>query len=241
MDALKVTISGTYKGSNGDIIDFEDLTGVIPFTDESRAKMHVQSRCACEWLRKALNEEGKRVYPIRVDMVRQVFIDELEPTQHNFSFVGKDIKKMNYEELQDLAISKDLRRINLPKMVSGVDIREMRTNAYLDYSAKVLGIVIDDRKPLSIHSDEIDGANVFNFAKLPPITVDGEYRADTSKRISNDDVIAMEQKPMDVNETPQHNMTLEELRQICKENGVDFHHNEKVETLYKRLYRNSGS
>ena len=95
MKALKATVSGSYKTAQGDIIDFEDVEGVVPFVDEAHAFMHIKSRYAATWIKAAVTDTDKKVYPDRIEKVRQVFLDSLEETTHDFSYIGKDIKKMD--------------------------------------------------------------------------------------------------------------------------------------------------
>lgn len=241
MKALKVTVSGSYKTANGDIIDFEDVSGVIPHVEEEHAKMHVRRRYASEWVREATDDKDKKTYPQRIDHMRQVFIDDMEEVEHDFSFIGKDIKKLSYEELQDLATAKDLRTIPLPKKISGVDIREMRTKAYLEYSSKVVGVFIDVNVPEAEHASKQGDRLVFDFAKLPPLTVEsGEARIDTSKKMTNEEILAAEQKAMDIHDTPKDKLTLDDLKAIAKEKGIKHHHMLGFDKLYALLY-GSGS
>lgn len=222
MKALKVTVSGAYKTANGDIIDFEDISGVIPFVGTEHAKMHVRSRYASEWVRNAKKADGEPMFTSRIDIMRQVFIDDIEEVEYDFSYVGKDIKKMSYEELQDLATAKDLRTIPLPKYVSGVDIREMRTKAYVEYSTEVKGDVISERDP------------DFDFAKLNPLFVDGEARIETAKKLTNDEIIEQEQKI--TSGTIKDNLTLEDLQKIAKDKGIKHHPMMGFDKLYSLVY-----
>lgn len=224
MKLLKVSVSGSYKTASGDIVDFEDVTGVIPFVEEEHAKMHVRARYASEWVRNAKGEDGEKIYKDRIDHVRQVFIDTIEEIEGNdLSFVGKDIKKMTYEELQDLATSKDLRTIPLPKAVSGTDIREMRTRAYIEYAMKVF-------------KDDIDDSLVdFNFADLPEMFVDGVARKETAKKTTNEEMIALEQGSSSTS-SPKDTMTLEELRKVAKEKKIPSYWVKGFDKLYAELY-----
>lgn len=241
MKALKVTVSGSYKTAGGDIVDFEDVSGVIPFVDEEHAKMHVRGRYASEWVRSAEGETGKKIYPDRIEKMRQVFVDDMVEVNENFSYVGKDIKKMTYEELQDLATAKDLRAIPLPKKISGVDIREMRQKAYLDYRAKVMNDPIDENRPPVEYADEVRNVEggvdlIFNFSKVPELIVDGGTRVETSGKLSNDDIIEQEQKPMMNNETLKDTLTLEDLKKLADDKGIKYHWNVGFEKLYAILF-----
>tara|TARA_R110000851_G_scaffold246062_1_gene398770 strand:- start:11461 stop:12177 length:717 start_codon:yes stop_codon:yes gene_type:complete len=237
MKALKITVSGSYKTANGEIIDFEDVTGVTPHVDDQHAKMHVRDRYASEWVRDAMDGD-KKLYPQRIDIMRQVFIDDIEEIEHDFDYVGKDIKKMTYEDLQDLATVKDLRVIPLPKKISGVDIREMRTKAYLEYSAKVNGRVIDTNNPEPEFSSKVGDRLQFDFAKCPAIIVgDAESRVETSQKITNDDILNAEMKNRDLSDKSlKTSLSMDEMKAMAKEKGITHHWNIGEDKLYSLLF-----
>jgi len=237
MKSLEVTISGSYKTSSGEIVDFENVKGFIPFVDDEHAKMHVRSRYATEWIRNLKDRNGDKVYSNRIDTMRQVFIDDIKQDDTKFSFVGKNIKDMSYDELQDLATSKDIRRIPLPKSLSGVDLREMRTQAYLGYSDKCLGVNINVNNPLPQHSSKVGDRLTFDFAKLPDLFVeDSEARVDLSQKVTNDEMIDMEMKPMNEAETPKSHLTLADLKNIADTKNISYHHKIGFDKLYGMLF-----
>lgn len=236
MKALEVTVSGSYKTANGDVIDFEDVKGIIPYVDEELAKMHVRRRYASEWVREAKDATDKKTYPNRIDRMRQVFVDDIQETNYDFSYLGKDIKKMSYEELQDLATVKDLRTVPLPKKTSGVDIREMREKVYLEYSAKVLKKIIDTKYPEPAYSSKQGNRVVFDFAKLPPLVVESpEARLETSKKMTNEEILDIEMKSRDLNSTPKDDLTLDDLKGIANQKGIEYHHKIGFDKLYNLL------
>jgi hypothetical protein len=141
-----------------------------------------------------------------------------------FSYIGKDIKELDYAELHDLATAKDLRRIQLPKEQSGVSLREMRQMAYVEYSDKVLGNFIN-------HNEE-----GFNFAKLAPLKIDGDARRDTSKKITNEEILDQEEKTMDISSTPKSTLTLDDLKGIAKQKNISYHNTIGFDALYAKLY-----
>lgn len=222
--ALQVTISGSYRTATKEVVDFDDLTGIVPYVDEDVAIMHVRRRYAIMWITGLKDEAGDKVYPKRVDSMRQVFIDDIKEVDvEQFSYVGKDIKELSFPELQDLATAKDLRLIPLPKETSGISLREMRVRAYADYSEKVKGAPIDYK------------SNEFNYAKLPSMIVDGDVRVDMSEKISNEEIISSEQKSPSTDD-PRSRFTLDELKQLAQQKGIRGYQNMKFETLYKKLY-----
>jgi len=50
--ALKVTISGSYRTADREVIDFSGIEGVIPFTTQELAEMHIRKRYARMWIMK---------------------------------------------------------------------------------------------------------------------------------------------------------------------------------------------
>jgi hypothetical protein len=173
---FKVTVSGDYRtngGSQGDVIDFNEVVGYMPECSEEMVMSHIQNRLLGDWIR------ADKRYTARFNSRRTVFIDKIEVVPGVASCNGKDIKKMSWGELQDLAISKNLLRIPLKNAVSE---REAREIAYLEYSDKVLG-------------EKIDTKDDFNFAKLPALIVEGELDAAApEKKISNEEAIAEEEE-----------------------------------------------
>ena len=77
---LEVTISGTYHKSKKEIMDFEGVKGLIPYTDEPRAKMHIIKRYAMVWIKNSVSKDGKKIYTERVNRVRTVYFDDFKET-----------------------------------------------------------------------------------------------------------------------------------------------------------------
>lgn len=212
MKAYKVKISGSYRTHDYKVVDFEGLEGHIPYTTEELAFMHIRGRYARMWVMKDPRFKESLV------ATRVCHIDELTECEHDFSFVGKDIREMTQEELQDLATAKDLRLIPLFKVG---DIREARTKAYAAYSEQVL------KEPVKYKEAG------FNLMKQPPIIVnDSEWRQDTTRKLTNDEILDAE---ADIS-NPKSPLSRKELEQIAKQQNVTFHPSISDEKLYKRLY-----
>lgn len=224
---LKATISGTYRASNKDTIDFEDVVGYVPLINKDVAIMHIIGRYAPIWIKAKTKKDGEREYPKRIEDMRQVFVDSLvEVDGDELSYVGKDIKEMTYDELQDLATAKDLREIPLPKELSGVSLREMRAIAYSTYSEKILNL------------PKIEDASSM-FGDLPALIVDGDKRVETAQKITNEEIIAMEQEAKQLDQTPKEQMTLEQLQELAKKKNIPYHPNIGRDALYAKLFDGS--
>jgi hypothetical protein len=224
---LKVTISGSYLASNKETVDFDEITGFIPVVSDEKAAQYVRKRYSVMWLKSIKKDNGDKVFPKRIEKMRQVHIDDIKEVDgEQFSYVGKDIKKMSYDELQDLSIAKDLNRIPLPKEISGVDVRRMRTMAYIEYSDKILNNFIN-------HNDQD-----FNFAKLPELIVDANIRQDNSEKITNDEILNQEMNSK-TTESVKSNLTLNDLKGIANEKNVRFHPNIGFDALHAKLYGGS--
>lgn len=219
---LEVTISGSYHTADKDIVDFQDVKGLIPFQEEEVAAMHVRARYAPQWLRAALNEDGKALYPKRIHRIRQVHIDDMKPTTGTLSFVGKDIKELNMEELQDLATAKDLRLVPLWK---ATDLRDTRVKAYVDYQDKVL-----EGRPIKYQAED------FNFSKLPPIIIaDATPRLDDRIKLTNDDILDQEMAVTSTAGT-KGSLTIEEMKTIADQKKIKYEHTISYNELHQRLY-----
>lgn len=226
MKALKITISGSYRNSKREAVDFENVTGVIPLVEHDLAAMHVRGRYAHPWVKKATYKDGNKLYPERIEDMRQIFIDSIEEVDANLSFLGKDIKTMTAEELQDLATYKDLRTIPLPKEISGSDLRDMRVQAYAAYSDAFNGTTLMKEK-------DQEG---FNFASLPALVVGGAPRRDPTIKLTNDEIIELEQKKMDIGSTPKSNMTIDDLRKLARNKNIPFTNSMGFDDLYSKIY-----
>lgn len=208
MGMLKVTISGDYRtsgGAHGDIVDFEKVVGVMPECPEEWVKSHIMNRFLSQWLK------ADSRYPARFNARRSVYIDSIEKVSGQPSCIGKDIKVLSWDELQELAVLKHLCRIPL---THAVNIRSARETAYLEYSDKILNNKIDTNR------------KDYSFAELPALVVQAEGVAEEDVKKSNEEVISQVQE-----ETGE--FTLDELKTLAKEKGIE--HPTKIG--YNRLYR----
>ena len=136
---LKVTISGYYINSAKEKIDFDKVSGLIPWVDEEKglASFHTRSRYAKKWISEEIDKEtGKPKYKERIERIQQCFVDDVEEASGHLTYIGKNIKELTMDELQDLATAKDIRTIPLPK--SGHSNRSMLALAYAGYSKYIL-------------------------------------------------------------------------------------------------------
>lgn len=212
MKALKVTVSGSYRKSRNEIVDFEGISGVVPSVDPDVAYMHVRARYVPMWV--SASDELKD----RLSTVREVHIDTMEEAEHKFSYVGKDIREMTFEELQDVATAFDLREIPLWKKTSIVHARAV---AYAAYAKKLKGTEVDYR------------ADGFSLADMPALVVEEGRRREMTGKVSNEDVIRSEQQSPSV---PRHTMSLDDLKKIADGRGIEYHPNIGFDKLYERLY-----
>lgn len=226
---LQVTISGTYYNSKKEKVDFDKIVGHIPLVSEEHAAMHVRGRYAVRWIKEAKDKKGELLYPERIDRLHQCFIDNIREVEgKEFSFVGKDIKEMSQDELQDLATAKDIRAVPLP--ASGFSKRNMLELAYAGYCKSVL------KRPLKPAPHEAG----FNFSKLPALVVDGSVRVDNTKKLSNDEVIEGAQRPqkgeLNTKPTPETAFSREELCQLADEAEIEYDENTSHADLYKAVF-----
>ena len=212
MKALKVKLSGSYRKAKREIVDFEGIEGIVPFCDPDVAYMHIRKRYVPMWI------AGKKEFTDRLSSVREVHVDEMEEIEHSFSYVGKDIKEMTFEELQDLATAFDLREIPLWKKTSLV---HTRTIAYAAYSKKVLNAEVDYQ------------GEGFSLANVPSVVVKEGNRREKTGKVTNEDIINAEMSSPSV---PKHTMDLDDLKKIADQRGIEYHPNIGFDKLYERLY-----
>jgi hypothetical protein len=226
---LEFTISGSYYNSKKEIVDFDNVTGKIPLCDEDNGvgSMHVRGRFARKWVKEAVDKNGDLRYPERINKLRQVHIDNIKQAFGTYSFIGKNIKELNVDEMQELAVAKDLRFIPLPE--DGLDLRDMRVRSYVAYSEKVL------RKTIKWQAED------FNFAKLPALILDGNLRCEEGLKISNEEIIEREannSKPTEYGQkdNPADRFTLAELKSIADEKNIEYDQSLSDDDLFRALY-----
>ncbi len=188
--------------------------------------MHVRGRFAEKWVRDAVNPDGTKKYPERIHKMRQVFIDDVKLTEGTLSYVGKDIKELSVDEMQDLAVAKDLRFIPLPS--SGISKRDMLIRTYVAYAEKVL------LKKIKYQEDG------FNFSKLPSIILDAKFRKEISQKLSNEEILEREQAPTKTalggKDDPKARFTMDELRQVAEQKNIEVLDGTTFDELYSQLF-----
>lgn len=207
---LKVTVSGEYRTSNGkegDIVEFENVVGIMPDCNEDWVLSHVKNRYLARWIK------ADARYKQRMNSVRTLYIDNIEVVKGVASCYGKDIKAMTWEELQDLAVCKHLLAIPL---INATDIRQARETAYFEYSDKIVGNKIDIRKD-------------YSYINLPELKVKGAEVYVEEPKVSNEDAIK------DLQEET-HEFTRDELKKLATDKGCKFPANIKYERLYEMVF-----
>lgn len=210
--AFKVTISGSFRNSKKEAIDFNDITGYIPAVNKELAYAAVIRRYAMMWL----SNSGK--YKERAINLREVYIDRMEPVECEFSYIGKTIREMTQEELQDFAVAKDLRGVPLYKKGSA---RQAQIVAHALYSDRHLGIEVPYKE------------QGFNFADEPDYVADNQIEKSEYATISNDEMIGMEQKNTT---SKKSSISREELENLAKRKHITFHPNISDAKLYDKVF-----
>ena len=215
------TISGSYHNSKKEICDYEGVKVNVPYTESQEiGEMHMQSRYAMAAVRK-----DERFKEDRVHKMRQVFVDDVAVVEGMFSFVGRGIKDLYDEEMQDLATAKDLRGIPLPKLQSSMSLRDMRVLTYLAYSEKVLGQAL---KREDVERD---------FSKLQNHRLSADVRTETSGKVTNDEIIEKEMSTKATGNDAEDRFTLAELKKLADSKGIVYDQNSKDDgKLFKFLY-----
>lgn len=171
-NALKVSITGSYHAEGGNVVDYEFKDKIIPFISDDKAHQHLMGRYALMWVR-----NDRENYPERIDRIRECYvesIEEVEAPADRFTFVGKDIMELSFEEIQDAAVAKDL--LSVPLFRTG-SLREQRLALYREYSKHVLGKEVNTDVPLS---------------KLAKIHVDGDVREQGDEMLTNEEFLEQE-------------------------------------------------
>lgn len=200
---LRVTVSGSYRGSNKNTESFDSVTGVIPRLDPDKVDQMVIRRYALVWVQNAKKkDEAGNLVPrySGFQKMRTVYIDSIddtlmpefdkdgkaipgkftdEPDMRDLSYVGKSIMDMNFEELQDLASANDLSGIPLYR---NGGLTEARRKAFSEYAIKILDL-FEEATPSAALRQGAKSTNRydwrtpgFNPNKFEPIEADDEVR-----------------------------------------------------------------
>ena len=158
------------------------------------------------------------------------------------SYVDKDIMEMNFEEIQDLAAANDLNGVPLYKVGSLTTARRI---AFSEYAIKVLELeeydVKDKAEKFNLYDHRTSG---FNPKKFEPIIADAVIRRQDSHKLSIEEGIEAEMKPVrrkggkDVEPTTKARMTFEQLKSVAVQRNVAFNKGISYENLYKKVYGN---
>lgn len=248
--ALRATISGSFKASDDEIESFDGVTGLIPDLDDDKAEQMLRKRYAKIWVGQALNKDGEPKYK-RLKRIREVFIDNVEAADEvkgkTFSYVGKLIMDMNYEELQDLAAANDLAAIPLYKTGS---LTHARRVAFAEYGAHVMGwteSVINPKTgkvadmPISAMRDGFDPKN------YEPIIADGEIRrsgqhvADIEETLDRENLNDLAKRGKAKQASEGSRLSMEQLKGIAKDKGITFNSNISYDKLYSKIYKENAA
>lgn len=234
-NTLKITISGSFKASDGDIESFDNLVGIIPAVEEDKAIQMANRRYAAIWIGKArktvngaLTEEGKYK---RVTKVRQVFVDSIEENEDKLDYVGMNIMDMNFEQLQDFATANDLSAIPLYKSCS---LQHARRVAWSEAARKIEELV----GPEYMWTDQH-----FNPSKHAPIIADavirrqGGHVADIEETIDREALALQGKAKGAVADPSQSKLTLPQLKAIADEKKLKYHSTIGWKQLYALIYK----
>lgn len=231
--AWKVTITGDYRKTREEYIDFKPIVGYLPYVEEDLMMQAVRKRYAQIWL---MNSPQA---PTSLYNMRRVDVDKFEVVEHEFSYIGKSIAEMDMLELQDLAVACDLRRVPIFKKVS---LRVMQNIAYAEYAKQVLQWKPRSQRPEDLTAYKLltdDRADGFNVARNKPIVVGAMQHRDTRKKLTNDEYLDAESRSTSLDNAPNEKettLTIDELKQMADQQGIVYSHNIKFETLYNKIY-----
>jgi hypothetical protein len=215
MKLLKLTLSGTY-GKREDAKDYE-VEGTIPFVDEDRAHQAAVRRYAAMWISKKYGERPKKV--------REVYMDDCKEVEGTLSLIGKNVKEISYEEVQDLAVLKNLK---LPGYKSG-GLRVNREAAIKEYLLNVK----------KVPADKVNKIMQMKFADLPDLIIEhDEYVAEevVSEAVSLNKELAEFGVQVKEEEVKNEEYSLQELKDLATAKGIKFHPNIGFDTLKKKVF-----
>lgn len=148
---IKLTVSGSFRTSPGtdkNRHDFFNVTGLIPDCSEEYHIPFAQ-RMFPIWKQ---SKDNKKINEVPFSGLIKVYVDAAEEgVSGKPSCIGKNIKEMTWEELQDLACYLNLREIPLYRQGS---LRAAQEKAYEMYKAKVEKCrVFKNAKDLTVYKE----------------------------------------------------------------------------------------
>lgn len=124
---LEVIVSGAFR-NNGEMIDFTDVKLVMPDCEEDMIKSNAINRCFAR--------QAEKVFKKRIDSIHALYVDKVKKNDKEApSCCGKEIKTLDWDELQEFAIMYNLRGVPLFR---ATDLRTARIKAYREYVEKIL-------------------------------------------------------------------------------------------------------
>lgn len=176
---LEVTCSGAYR-NNGNLEDFTDLKLIMPDCPEEWIKSNAINRCFVM--------QAEKIFKKRIESIHSLYVDNVEALKPKKgkdgveevlvpSCCGKNIKSLNWEELQDLAMMFCLRAVPLYR---SCDLRQARVIAYREYVNQISGGNL---------ADDYDFVAAADF-KVPDVAIKtAVIKGNADKVLSGNDVI----------------------------------------------------
>ncbi len=236
MKLKKVSISGRYK-SGEKTKDFQ-VSGLVPAVNDDKVRQHVQARYAPMWI----SDGGKNSRP---DTICPCYIDEIETVEaKKLTLIGKNIKEMSFEELQDLATLFDLMGIPLYKEDS---LSETRRKAILEWSVMIDGANREEAKivkegMLSDMPDiivKVEGSEDEPEVPAPvepaPVVVEKTAPVAPTPIVAPEPIAADPTNKADPTQITEEGLTIEDMREIATKNDIKFNAAIGFDKLYDRL------
>jgi hypothetical protein len=135
---MKVTCSGAFV-SNGENIDFQDFEMVMPECPDEWVQTAAMHRSFARLASVHFKKPVESIYSLYVTDVKRGLTTknkEGKETKLEPSIIGKNIKDLTWEELQEFAIMFCLREV--PLWRKG-DLRQARIKAYKSYVKEIMG------------------------------------------------------------------------------------------------------
>lgn len=238
---LLVVISGSFRATDKEIESFDNVRGIIPRLSQdvqpgdtlSKAEQMIITRYAPIWIGRArkANEPEAKLYKT-VQKVRQVFIDSIDDNDDEgvLDYVGMDVMKMNFEQLQDFAAANDLSAVPRYKVNS---LAHARRVAWSEAARKIHGL----EGPEYMWTNQ-----AFNPSRHEPLIADAHVRlsgakgADIEETIDREALALQGKAKANVTDPSQSRLTLDQLKAIADEKKVPYAKNIGFDQLYSKVY-----
>lgn len=199
----KLIVSGTFK-SGEDKIDYESVEMLMPVCDMEYVLSNIFNRVGAYYIK-----SDERYKDYQVSLIETAFIDDdIVQVEVDNPINGKNIKDMDWKDLQMFAVQTNILEIPLTNSMS---IREAREKTIRLYYKKVLGAELRPE---------------LKYLNLPDVLSNDNLGKSSNAKVDYEKAIVMEDKTY----------SFDELKEMARQKGIEYHPNIGYDKLHSRIF-----